>query len=455
VLPRKPSAEFQKPAFQRRNTQMIAAMMGAGSSARGSTLFGSGSSKKQLTSNVRATARVVTATETKSSTSPIGSSPNDFVREDRGSFVSSSFDCNLHTGSANWSWLELITAMHEARRLWMEHVTVLGGDRTAATKISSQVPWYEFAQAIGDGVYSAGVSDPVHKHMAMAIFSKYLCADMCRDDFSFPGLGPLPFGNQTSLSQSLQWLHLLHFQAQFYVESSSDHRVSLTGNMQRRSSTPAISGRGSGAGSSNRLQLQRPSIVQATASSAALVQKASAQPRRLGGSADKPNPDVALTVAHVARISAEASRTSPLDFLLPPHEAGPLTDHSYTPLQADGLILYLSRATVRHFLSRAQAHSALPFLFLLDRTRVHTLTEVSFSAPWHACSNMCWWCLHIHGSGQANQHGGVTDPQRRAQELAATRRAVALVKSQQAVAAVTDDLTDILGAATLAQIPEV
>ena len=398
-----------KPSFQRRGTKLIAAMMGASTadSTRGASLYGTGASKRAMLPvsvepkpNAAATA---TARRAARSNHLLIDEVADGGASATGTLTMASLLGDAHTSpdmdSHAWSFADLLRALFEARRVWLERVN----SRASAQTAPELVPWDELVHCIGEQVYASKCAAPARRDLACSVFARVLCAGLCRDEFAWAALGPLPFGNQTSQADVFKWLHMLHYDVALATTNAYASPVGVMATDSNRTLPPAST---------------------AAAPLARMVQRnplasAASGPRRASAS------DVALTLAHVARSSHSWLGLSPLAFLAPTHELGELEAPA---VERGGFALQLPRVAVRHALARAHALGPLAVLCVLDAHRVHTHADATFSAAWQACANVCWWCTHIHGGAS----GGVADPQRRSQDLAATRRAVMAARAKLA-----------------------
>jgi hypothetical protein len=276
------------------------------------------------------------------------------------------------------SQVELRTALAEARRVWMSsHAASTASVGEIAA--SEQLPWAELRHAVCDSVYCTSAIDANRNALATAVFARYLGADALVDDFAYPSLGPLPFGNRTSITQLERWLRLLHTQ-------------SLHGSPQH----PRPHDR------------QHQPIHQQHD-----TRHSHHQPHQSLISLD----DLPLTSALVARLSHAWIDVSPLAFADRPK------DHHTLPLRVT-----VPRSHVHRCAARAHL-DVLRTLFLVDRTQVYAHAEFSFASPWQSCVALCSWCAQLRGRS-------ADEVDMRAQELAATRRAVQRVRAEATPAAV-------------------
>ena len=286
------------------------------------------------------------------------------------------------------SQVELRTALAEARRVWisLHAISTSSGGKIAANE---QLPWAELRHAVCDTVYCTSAMHANRNALATAVFARYLGADALVDDFAYPSLGPMPFGNRTSITQLERWLHLLH-------------ALSLHGSPQH----PRPHDR-------HHQPIHQQHDTHQHHQSLVL------------------RDDVPLTSALVARLSHAWIDVSPLAF------ADQSQGHHTLPLRVT-----VPRSHVHRCAARAHL-DVLRTLFLVDRTQVYAHAEFSFASPWQSCVALCSWCAQLRGRS-------ADEVDMRAQELAATRRAVQRVRAEAtpataAVAAAT--VADALSAA--------
>jgi hypothetical protein len=276
------------------------------------------------------------------------------------------------------SQVELRTALAEARRVWISShsVSTASGGEIAA---SEQLPWAELRHAVCDTVYCTSAIDANRNALATTVFTRYLGADALVDDFAYPSLGPLPFGNRTSITQLERWLQLLHAQS---LHGSPPHPHSHDRQHQQ-------------------IHQQNDAHHSHHQPNQSLILR----------------DDVPLTSALVARLSHAWIDVSPLAF------AGQSQGHHSVPLHVTVTRLHVHRCTARAHLD------VLRTLFLVDRTQVYAHAEFSFASPWQSCVALCSWCAQLRGRS-------ADEVDMRAQELAATRRAVQRVRAEATPAAV-------------------
>lgn len=282
-------------------------------------------------------------------------------------------------GSASVAWssqVELRTALAEARRVWISShaASTASGGESAANE--QQLPWAELRHAVCDTVYCTSAMHANRNALATAVFARYLGADALVDDFAYPSLGPLPFGNRTSITQLERWLRLLHAQS---LHGSPQHHP----HPHDRQHQPIYQ--------QHDTHQHHQSLVL--------------------------RDDVPLTASLVARLSHPWIDVSPLAF------ADQFQGHNSLPLR-----VMVPRSHVHRCAARAHL-DVLRTLFLVDRTQVYAHAEFSFASPWQSCVALCSWCAQLRGRT-------ADEVDMRAQELAATRRAVQRVRAEATPTAV-------------------